>query len=775
MLHTEVKNHNAYFCSRYYMMEYFYLIIIVILFALAITNLMVGVTYNIVNSVNSAIGPNFSLKWIFLFVTGAGILTGATFSTGMLEVTKTGVFHPDMFVFPEIMVIFLSVMISDVILLNIFNATGIPTSSTITIVFELLGSALAISLVKIKNQGGAFTDLTHYINTENALLIIAGILLSVFIAFISGAIIQFLTRLVFTFNFKKKPGYIVSFFGGVFLTVICYFILIRGIDNSVFARLQVGIQNVPLNIWIKQNTWLLLLFSMTLWTIILRLLKWAFKTEIFKVVVWAGTFTLAMAFAGNDLAFFSGIPLAGYQSYQAWEISSEISAVNLKMNMLTGAVDTPFVLVFTAGIIIFLILAFSKKPRSFYSSGVLPGDYVYGEERFGSSFLARILTRKATNLSIYLSAKIPESVNNAIQKRFLPVESIAAYNVPQSSFDHVRSSVNLFVSCVIIAYGTSMKMPLSTIAITFMAAMGSSLADRIWTRKNSVYKISAIFTITGGWLLAAIIAIVVSSFIAWVINAGGLPVIIGLILIAAILVIRTQVLYWRQSKKPVADDDLISEKDETGRRIEKRCRQVVKTIISANKILSFSLDGFFREDHDLLQEALKMNDELNRKTKKQKNKIIRAISEVNGIDPDSGHFYIQVSDYQREIAHSLNCLIELLTEYFGNQQRSFIDPQTNEIRLLVTGTDEFFNLALHIVKEDKFEEISELVAKKTRITEVLHDIETEQINRIKNREVNTGNLFLFFKALSETKNLLHHSVNLIKSHHDFIIANKKTA
>jgi hypothetical protein len=744
------------------------------LFALAITNLMVGVTFNIVNSVNSAIGPNVSPKWIFIFVTGAGILTGATFSSGLLEVTRTGIFHPDMFVFPEIMVIFLSVMISDILLQDIFNATGLPTASTITILFELLGSSLAISLVKIKNQGGAFTDLAGYINTGNTLSIIATILLSVLIAFVSGAIIQYLTRLVLTFNFKKKLKYSGSFFGGLFLTVIGYFILIRGIDNSIFARFHIGIQNIPLNLWVKQNLWLLLLFNLASWTGILQFIKWVFKTDILKIVVWAGTFTLAMAFAGNDLAFFTGIPLAGFQSYQAWEISNETSAVNLKMNMLTGTVDSPFFLVFAAGIIIFLTLAFTRKARTFYGSGVLPGDYIYGEERFGSSFFARILARKALNLKLYLSSKIPESVNIAIQKRFVPVKSGAVNNVPKSSFDFVRTSVNLFVSCVIIAYGTSVKIPLSTIAVTFMAAMGSSLADRIWTRENLAYKISAIFTVTGGWILTAIIAIVVSSFTAWVINAGGMPVIVSLILIVAFLIIRTQILYWRQSKKPVVDEDFLSDKDETGRRIEKRSRQVVKTIISANKIFSFSMDGFCREDHDLLQEALKMNDELNRKTKKQKNKIIQAISEMKSIDPDSGHFYIQVSDYQREIAHSLSCLIELLTGYISNQQRPFIDPQTDEIRQLVTGTDEFFNLALHIVKEDKFEEIIELVAKKTAITESLHDIESEQINRIKNREINTGNSFLFFKALSETKNLLLHSVNLIKSHQDFIIANKKT-
>lgn len=755
-------------------MEFFYLTLVVILFTLAITNLMVGVTSNALFSIHSATGPNLSGKWSFLLFAGAGILAGTLFPTGLSSIARTGFFHPEMFVFPEVMVILLAVMISDVILLDIFNATGIPSSSTITLVFELIGSALAISIVKISSNGGTFSDVAGYINAWKTVAIPAAILISVVIAFGSGVVLQFIARWISGFCRKGWMGCLDSVFAGFFLVVTAYFLLYGGFNIPDFSGLQDEYQQLNVSAWMKQNAIVSFAGGLVLAMIFVYLTKTYFKVAVHKIVVWAGTFALAMAFAGNDLAFFTGVPLAGYMSYRAWETSDVLSASDLKMGILADADFNPFVLLFVTGLMVVLTIFFSRKVKSFYISGVKPEDQNYGEERFGSSTLARILIetgRKIIRLvSHFVPGISPPSCENEISR--MPKENYYTQHPP--AFDTIRTTVNFTVSVLIITYYTSREMPLSTVAVTLMAGMGSSLADLYWTGKNPVYKISALISINGGWILSAVVATVASSFIAWIIHAGEFPVVAGLLVLTTVLIIRTQLRYRRQSHRKYTDDEILIEKEETGKRIEKRSRQVVQTIISANKILSFALDGLLKEDPVLLEEALVMNDELNRKTKKQKNKIIRFISEMKSVDYDSGHFYIQVSDYQREVAHSLNCLIEQLKGYLKSRQTSATDFLNNEFRHLVNDSDEFFNLALHIVKEDKFDEIGELVEKENSIADILRDIETDEINHIKNREVNTTGSLFFFQGLSEIKNLFHHSVSLIKSHRDFIVANSKT-
>jgi Na+/phosphate symporter len=306
-----------------------------------------------------------------------------------------------------------------------------------------------------------------------------------------------------------------------------------------------------------------------------------------------------------------------------------------------------------------------------------------------------------------------------------------------------------------------------------MVAMGSSLADRAWDRESAVYRISGVFAVIGGWFLTAVIAFTISSIVAWLISAGGMPVIIGFILMAIVIVIRTQIIFKKNSKKPLEDEELITEKDEVEKSMTKSRKQVVNTIISANKIYSIALDNFMKDDIVHMREALDMKDEMNRKTKKQKNKILDSISKIKKVDVDSGHFYVQVIDYQREMAHSLNFITLPLAEHLENQHKPFNESQSEEVRKLVTEIDEFYNFALHIVKENKFDAIEELIAKRVALISLLLEIEKVQIRRIKNREVNTRNSILFFNTLSETKNLLLHSINLVKAYRDFILIQRR--
>lgn len=754
-------------------MENLYLVLVVILFALAVSDLIVGVSNDAVNFLNSAIGSKAAPKWLIFTVAALGILIGSTFSSGMMEVARKGVFHPDMLVFSEIMVIFLAVMITDVILLDAFNTFGLPTSTTVSIVFELLGSAVAVSLVKIKNLGGALSDLSLYINSGKALAIISGILISVIIAFTIGSLVQYLARLLFTFNYGKMLKYAGALFGGFAITVISYFILIKGIDGSSFASIPVGASGISLAQWVKINTAGLLLLSFAGWSLLMQFLVWAAKIDILKIVVLAGTFALAMAFAGNDLVNFIGVPIAGFKSFQAWQASGGASPDSFTMEMLKGEVSTPFIFLMLSGLVMIITLITSKKARSVTETEINLGRQAEGIERFGSSLLARAIVRNTLRFNRKLTTRIPKRLCQTIENRFVQDAPNTRIDPNAPAFDKIRASVNLMVASILIAFGTSLKLPLSTTYVTFMVAMGSSLADRAWDRESAVYRVSGVFAVIGGWFLTALIAFSVSALIAWLISAGGLPVVLGFIVLAIFIVIRTHIIFKRRNTPSVEEDDLINEKDEAEKAASKCRKQVVYTILSANKIYSIAMESFSHDDRAHMREALDMKNELNRKTKKQKNKVLDTISRMKRVDVDSGHFYVQVIDYQREMAHSLNFITEPLWEHLENQHKSFNEGQAEEIKNLVTELDEFYNFALHIVKENKFDGLEELIAKRVRITTVLIEIEKTQIKRIKNNEVNTRNSLLFFNTLAETKNLLLHSINLVKAHRDFILINKK--
>lgn len=754
-------------------MENFYLVLVVILFALAVSDLIVGVSNDAVNFLNSAIGSKAAPKWLIYSVAAAGILLGATFSSGMMEVARSGVFHPGMFVFSEIMIIFLAVMITDVILLDAFNTFGLPTSTTVSIVFELLGSAVAVSLVKIKTMGGNLTDLGAYINSGKALAIISGILISVIVAFTFGTIIQYLARLVFTFNYQKMVRYAGSVFGGFAITVIGYFILIKGIGGSTFASIPVGETGLPLADWVKHNSAELLLILFVGCTSLMQILMWLFKIDVLKIVVLVGTFALAMAFAGNDLVNFIGVPIAGFKSFQAWIASGGVPADGFKMDMLAEEVSTPFLFLIISGIIMILTLITSKKALSVTETEVNLGRQVEGAERFGSSLLARALVRNSLKINRKINRFIPETFKAYAEKRFNQPAITRTPDPAAPAFDKVRASINLMVASILIAFGTSLKLPLSTTYVTFMVAMGSSLADKAWDRESAVYRVSGVFAVIGGWFLTAVIAFTVSSIIAWLISAGGMPVILGLIALSIFIVIRTQVIFKRRTSKTQEEDEMIIEIDEAEKSMAKSRKLVVNTILSANKIYSVALENFLKDDLTHMREAMDMNEELNRKTKKQKNKVLDVISKMKKADIDAGHFYVQVIDYLREMAHSLSFITNPLAEHLANQHKPFNENQSEEFRKIVSDIDEFFNFALHIVKENKFDQIEELISKRISITNHFIEIEKEQIKRIKNREVNTRNSLLFFNTLTETKNLLLHSVNLVKSHRDFILVNKK--
>jgi len=747
-------------------MENFYLILVVILFALAISDLVVGVSNDAVNFLNSALGSKAAPKWVIFLLASAGVLVGATFSNGMMEVARKGIFHPDMFYFSEIMVIFLAVMITDVILLDLFNTFGMPTSTTVSIVFELLGSAVAVSIVKIKSMGGTMLELANYINSDKALAIITGILLSVFIAFTVGAIVQYITRFVFSFRYSKPLKYFGAIFGGLAITAITYFILIKGIKGSSFADFKMPTDET-LSVWVNTHTFILLLFSFIGWTILIQILSWVFNLNILKVVVLAGTFALAMAFAGNDLVNFIGVPLAGFSSFRNWSPSGS-SPDSFSMDALAGAVGTPTYMLLIAGLIMIITLILSKKAQSVVTTSIDLSRQSEGAERFESSFISRMLVRNTLRFNNKLQKTVPDSMNTYVQSRFTPVSQDSSEDPDAPAFDMIRASVNLVVASILISIGTSLKLPLSTTYVTFMVAMGTSLSDRAWDRESAVYRVSGVFTVIGGWFLTALVAFTVAGLIAFLISVGGNFMIFIFVAVALFMVIRTHMFFNKRSKeKLLEDEDIISEEDETEKVLAKSNKQMTKAINSANNIFAASIESFLKEDRSNLKEGLEDKDHFNKKSKKQKNKILSTLGKIDA-QVDSGHFYVQMVDYLREMAHSMNFIVEPLYEHLNNQHKPFIKSQAKEFNQLRNSIDELFNFSIQITTEEQFEKIDELISGRDVILEDLGKMEKAQIKRIKAKEVNTRNSMLFFNTITETKNLLLHFINAIKAYRDFV-------
>ena len=818
-------------------MENIYLILVVVLFALAISDLIVGVSNDAVNFLNSAIGSRAAKKWVIFLVASLGVLVGSTFSSGMMEVARKGIFNPQMFVFSEIIVIFLAVMITDVILLDLFNTFGFPTSTTVSIVFELLGSAVAVAVVKVGEAGGMIGD---YINSDRALLIIIGILLSVVIAFSGGALIQWLTRVLFSFKYDKRFRYFGSIYGGLAITAIMYFILIKGLKGSVYADhafgsislvdwadflartnydgfkslvKSLGKSNVPqlaewagnlkafdketyktgaeqfvvwvkssgmesteitlklLN-WVKYYTLHILGIGFVGFSVILAILTRVFKFNILKFIVLVGTFALAMAFASNDLVNFIGVPLAGFESFKLWTASG-LGAGEFTMESLAGKVETPTYMLVIAGFVMIAALIFSKKARSVVKTSLDLSRQSEGDERFGSSGIARVVVKTGVAFSEFTKKFVPASVQRSISKQFVqpPVdESIAVEERPE--FDKIRAASNLIVASILIAIGTSLKLPLSTTYVTFMVAMGTSLADQAWGRESAVYRISGVFAVIGGWFLTAMVAFTVSFIVARVMLWGGFVAIIIFALIAILVVIRTQFIFKKRSVAAAAADEEEEEVDlyeNTAKVLNKCQKNTVSAILSASKAYFLCFEGFFDGNRSQLKKAHNEAIQFTDKSKYRKSNVYKSIRKLEEDSVDTGHFYVMVVGYLREMAHSIYYVVHPVYQHFENKHKPFNEEQVSSLREFGVKLNDFFNFTLHLLKEEQFDNIDEMLERRLALLDELKSLERKQIKAMKNSKVSTRNSMLYFSIINETKNLLLNLVNVVKSQRDFIM------
>ncbi len=752
-------------------METFLIIIVAILFFLAISDLVVGVSNDAVNFLNSAIGSKVAPFWLIMVIASAGVLVGATFSSGMMEVARKGIFHPQYFYFTEIMIIFLAVMLTDVILLDVFNTFGMPTSTTVSIVFELLGAAVAVSLVKIYTDPDA-GQLSEYINSAKALAIITGILVSVVISFTVGALVQFVTRLAFTFNFMNNIKYFGAIWGGLAISSITYFILIKGINGSTYSEIVLD-NGQTVNKWIESNTYKILIYSFLGWTIFLQLLYLITKFNVLKVIVLVGTFALAMAFAGNDLVNFIGVPIAGYESFQAFVKSGALDPRSFTMESMQGKVATPVLFLLIAGLVMVITLWLSKKARSVVKTSLDLSNQDEIDERFGSSYFARSIVRGSIKISQRFQNQIPNPINEVINKRFDTkyFNGRSADGDEKVSFDLVRASVNLVVASVLIALGTSLKLPLSTTYVTFMVAMGTSLADRAWGRESAVYRVTGVLAVIGGWFFTAIIAFsisfIVALFISWLeIYALGI-----LLVIAAIIIYRTHIIHHRKDSEAQTAKLSESEDEVKKENIINSCtNNVSRNLIDFTDIFGNVITGLKEENRkQLLEVSMKVN-ELNENAKKLKSKIFKTIKKLEYISIDTGPYYVQVLDYLREMAHCLTFIARPSYEHVNNNHRPLEDYQIRNLERINESLNEMIGQILAIIETNDYDNISSVYKKQEDLLSLLKKLRKEQIRALKaDSAAGTRSSMLYFNLIYETQNFTLHSINLLKAQRDFII------
>lgn len=749
-----IKN-DSYLCAKLLIsnMSNIYLIIILVLLGLAVLDLVVGVSNDAVNFLNSSIGAKVAPLWIILTVASAGILLGSLFSGGMMEIARSGVFFPAKFTFPEVMMLFLAVMITDVILLDVFNTFGLPTSTTVSLVFELLGSAVAVSLFKIWHSD-AGAALSEYINAGKSITIISGIFISIAIAFLCGTVIMYISRIIFSFNYKASFNYFGALWSGLAFTGIAYFVIFKVLLTSTLVSSETA---AYINANIGTFLWGIFLAS----TVILGLLQHLFKINILKIVVLAGTMSLAMSFAGNDLVNFTGPFMAALNSFQ---IASGVAASggsidNLYMGMLSEPVMADWRYLTASGIIMILALWFSKKAKTVTKTEINLARQGEGIERFSSTQASRTLVRRAINLSRLIEKITPKKVKDFIESRF---EVVPLNDKDAPSFDLIRASVNLTVSALLISLGTSLKLPLSTTYVTFMVAMGTSLADRAWGRESAVYRITGVLTVIGGWLMTALVAFTVSLIVGLTLMYGKVYAVYGLLLLVLILLIQFASVHRKREKKEAAKSSTILTNEDA---ILHECTELVKrTIETTIRIFRETIDALHTEDRKKLRNLYKEADNLNNEWKDKRNyEVLPTLQHLQSGALEIGQYYVQIVDFSHEISKSLRVITEASHKYIENNHEPFSQEQLNDLMTVCDAFVDVFNEYAKMVETNNFTSYANIRDKQLRISELFSELTKKQIKRVKANESGTRNSILFLNILNEAKLISLQINNLMRA------------
>ena len=732
-------------------MEIVYFSFIVFLFMLAVFDLVVGVSNDAVNFLNSAIGAKVARFRTILIIASIGVFVGATMSNGMMDIARHGIFQPQMFSFNDLLCIFLAVMVTDVVLLDVFNTLGMPTSTTVSMVFELLGGTFILSLLKIATDETGLLGFADLLNTDKALSVILGIFLSVAVAFIFGTVVQWLSRLIFTFNYTSKLKWKIGLFGGIATTCILYFALLKGLKDSSFMTPEY-------NAWIKENTMYLVGGCFVVSTVLMQVFHWC-KINVFKIVIFMGTFALALAFAGNDLVNFVGVPLAAYSAYQDFAANGAGQADTFMMSSLNENAKTPFIFLFLSGVVMVYALATSKKAQNVVKTSVDLSRQDEGEEMFGSSRVARSIVRGANNVNEFFSKYTPKPLVRWIDARFNKDEAILAQG---AAFDLVRASINLVLSGLLIALGTSLKLPLSTTYVTFIVAMGSSLADRAWSRESAVFRITGVLNVIGGWFLTAGIAFSACALVTIAMYYGGAVVMALFVFVAVFILIKSNFSTKRKDETDYEEQlfkGIMNAKDKA------ECWGLLKKHVCApqQEMLDFVwktyedvVNGFVDEDLKTLRRAVKRIDAEKSRRKKLRQRELVGMRRIDKrISLEKNTWFHLASNSGEQMLYCLKRMSDPCKEHVDNNFNPLSRECIEEILPVKKKIVDYLMRSERIVEDRDYEHIDALLAEEEAYKQQLSEMRRAQEDRIQ-MDLSQGLKvsLVYLNLLQETQELL---------------------
>lgn len=733
-------------------METIYLGIVIFLFMLAVFDLLVGVSNDAVNFMNSAVGAKVANFKTIVIVASIGVFAGAVLSNGMMDIARHGIFQPVNFSFYEIMCIMLAVMVTDVVLLDVFNTLGLPTSTTVSMVFELLGGTFILAILKIVGDETGLLTLGDMMNTEKALSVIMGIFLSVAIAFIAGTFVQYISRLIFSFNYKKNLSWTIGIFGGIAVTSLSYFMLIKGLKSAPFMT--------PESLaWISENTTLLVVGCFITFTLLMQILHWC-RVNVFKIIVLLGTFSLALAFAGNDLVNFIGVPLAGFSAYTDYVANSNgVGIHDFMMTSLMSSAKTPAIFLFASGLIMVYALATSKKAKNVIKTSVDLARQEEGDEMFGSSALARTIVRRANNINDFLKRVIPVGMRRWIDSRFNKDEVILENG---AAFDLVRAAVNLVLSGLLIIIGTTMKLPLSTTYVTFIVAMGTSLADRAWSRESAVYRITGMLSVIGGWFITAFVAFTICALVTFIMFYTSFVGMFIFIVVAVVLLVRSNIKYSKKEKAEQQDDifkRMMASKDKN--EILALLRQHVKETLTS--YITFSedtyvkvTDGFIHEDLKSLRKAMNATDDQKKMLKKRRRKELLGLRRIPiTIAIEKNTWFHLGSNGCEEMLYCLKRICEPCKEHVDNNFNPISKDCVTEFLPVREELCRLMERTRTAIENNNYEEADDILAKGDALKNSISSLRKQMMNRM--QEADNASL----KASMVYLNILQESQELV--------------
>ena len=728
-----------------------FIAIVIVLALLAVLGIVVGVANDAINFLNSAIGSKVAPRRVILWIAAAGILVGTLTSSGMMEVARNGVFYPGQFSFPEIMMLFLGMMLGNVLLLDLYNTLGLPTSTTVSMVFGLLGAAVAAALFRIgADPAFSLQDLSQFINTGKAMVIIAAILVSVALAFAAGLLFMYVSRLIFSFRYHPAFRRWGALWCGISLSGILYFALFKGLKSS-------GLIPTHITEYVGEHV-LLTLFAF--WVVAAAVL-WIFqrmRLNIMRITILSGTFALALAFAGNDLVNFIGVPVAGFAAYSIARHSGDAS---MMMGALNENVPANFAVLLAAGGVMILTLWTSKKSMHVSATELsLSTQSDEGsEQQYGSSLFSRTIVRAALNINAGIERVIPERVRKSISRRF-EYEDIEHSGAP---YDMIRATVNLTTSALLIALATSLKLPLSTTYVSFMVAMGSSLADRAWGRESAVYRISGVMTVVAGWFVTALGGFLIAFVVGLALIYGGTAAFIVITLLCGYMLIHSNFMKkGKEARREIAraetnEDIIMGLRDE-----------VCATMESATRIYDRTLIAVFKENRKVLRDMVKESNDLFYQSRERKYSLMPTLRKLQGGDVNTAHYYVQVVDYLNEMTKALMHITRPAFEHIDNNHEGMSMEQTRDLMSINDDVEIIYRRINQMLREGDFSEIEEVLTLRDQLFEAIAEAIKSELARINEAKSNTKASMLYLTILTETKNMVLQSRNLLKSQQYFL-------